>query len=174
MSIEIAEAKDSSEIMELYKRVVDAVNKSSIKLGWNTDVYPDEAFVDDAIEASEMFVVKDGGKIIAAAVVNESVNDEYSQVDWDIKDEDAKIATIHALATDPEYRGHSVSDMFLSDIETYCKDHGYKAIHLDVIDTNIPGYRLYMRNGYREIECIDMYYEVVGNRKFAMMEKVLK
>lgn len=172
MNMEIAETKDIAETMKLYKKVVDVVNKSSIKLGWNTDVYPDEVFVTTSIAASEMFIIRDNGKIIAAAVVNESVNDEYSQVDWDIKDEDAKIATIHALATDPEYRGHSVSDMFLLNIENYCREKGYRAIHLDVIDTNIPGYKLYMRNGYREVDCIDMYYEVVGHRKFAMMEKV--
>ena len=47
------------------------------------------------------------------------------------------------------------------------------AIHLDVIDTNIPAYKLYTRNGYKEADCIKMYYEVVGTCKFWMLEKVL-
>ena len=60
----------------------------------------------------------------------------------------------------------------MADIDEYCKQRGELAIHLDVIDTNIPAYKLYTRNGYKEIDCIKMYYEVVGTREFWMLEKV--
>jgi ribosomal protein S18 acetylase RimI-like enzyme len=73
----------------------------------------------------------------------------------------------------PDKQGTKVSYSFLKDIEDHCRKKGDVAIHLDVIDTNIPAYKLYIRNGYTEAACIKMYYEVVGTREFWMMEHVL-
>jgi len=168
-----ANISDIEEIMTLYKRVVETVNKTTIKLGWNTETYPDEVFIKTAIEAHEMVILRDEDRIIAAGVVNHNMNKEYDDIDWMVKGPRDKISTIHALATDPDHRGKKTSDQFLSELEAYCKESGDLAIHLDVIDTNIPAYKLYLRNGYTEAACVKMYYEVVGTREFWMMEKVL-
>lgn len=161
------------EIFSLYKYVVEEVNKSTVKLGWNTDVYPDRTFIENAIKNGEMLCVFEEDKIIAAAVVNRNVIEEYKSVDWKIKEPAEKISTIHALTVSPDFRGKKVSSFFVEKISGYCKQNGDVAIHLDVIDTNIPAYKLYIRSDYEEIANIEMYYEVVGTRKFWMMEKSL-
>ena len=120
-----------------------------------------------------MFILRKDGRIVAAAAVNRKVNPEYDEIDWKIKGPPSKISTRHALAVSPDMRGGSISYEMLSDIEKYCRERGDTAIHLDVIDTNIPAYKLYTRNGYKEADCIKMYYEVVGTREFWMLEKVL-
>lgn len=171
--MEFAIRKDSKEILNLYKAVVDEVNRSTIKLGWNTEIYPNEEFINKAIDNNEMCILRDNNQIIAAAVVNHNVNEEYNDIDWKIKAPGSKIATIHALAVLPGKRGGNASYVILSEIEDFCRKQGDVAIHLDVIDTNIPAYKLYIRNGYTEVACIKMYYEVVGTREFWMMEKIL-
>lgn len=171
--MEIAKIDNLYEILELYKSVIDSVNKTNIKLGWNIDIYPNYDFVKSAIENEEMLVVKDNGLIVAVAVVNHNMNMEYNDIDWKFKSPMNEISTIHALATLPTYRNKTISDSVLSNIESYCIARGDKAIHLDVIDTNIPAYKLYTRNGYEMIEQIKMYYEVVGTREFWMFEKLL-
>ena len=171
--MEFANISDIEAIMALYKRVVETVNKTNIKLGWNTELYPDEEFVKKAIQGRKMIILRDENRIVAAGVVNHDMNKEYDDIDWEVKEPKEKISTIHAFATDPDYRGKKTSDKLLSEIHAYCKENGDLAIHLDVIDTNIPAYKLYIRNGYAEADCIKMYYEVVGMRKFWMMEKVL-
>lgn len=173
MIMELARPGDSGEILGLYREVIDKVNRSSVKLGWNTEIYPDRSFVEDSIRNGEMCIMRDGVRIIAAAVVNHNVNPEYDDIDWEIKEPSDRIATIHALAVLPEMQGSKVSYLLLSEIEDYCRARGDIAIHLDVIDTNIPAYKLYIRNGYREVSCIRMFYEVVGTRQFWMMEHVL-
>lgn len=170
--MEFADIKYKDEILEFYRYVVEEVNKSTVKLGWNVDTYPNAEFVGAAIEKGEMCILRQDGKIIAAAVVNHTVNDEYDEIDWEVKVPKEKIATIHALAVSPKCRGSKTSYEFLRDIEAFCKSNGDFAIHLDVIDTNIPAYKLYIRNGYTEVDCIRMFYEVVGTREFWMMEKV--
>ncbi len=171
--IEFATSADAKEIYELYKVVIEEVNKTSVSLGWNIDVYPDDAFISQSIENKEMCIIRKDGKIVAVAVVNHKVNPEYDDIDWRVKGPKEKIATIHALTVAPDVRGSKISYRMLEDIDEYCKSQGDVAIHLDVIDTNIPAYKLYTRNGYTEVDCIKMFYEVVGTREFWMMERVL-
>ena len=171
--MEFARREDAKEILDLYSLVIEKVNASTVRLGWNIEIYPDRSFIDEAIAAGEMCILRKDDRIAAAAVVNHKVNPEYDEIDWEIKGPPSKIATIHALAVAPDMRGGSLSYAMLADIERYCRDCGDLAVHLDVIDTNIPAYKLYMRNGYTEVDCIKMYYEVVGTREFWMLEKVL-
>ena len=170
---ESARAEDRGKILSLYKSAIEKVNTTSVKLGWNINTYPDEGFIDTAIAQNEMYIMRDGKDIIAAGVVNHRVNPEYDDVDWKVKGPKEKIATIHALAVSPYKQGSGVGKAFLKDIDDICKASGDVAIHLDVIDTNVPAYKMYIGDGYNEVSCIKMYYEVVGTREFWMMEKLL-
>jgi len=170
---ELAKAEDRDKILRLYESAIEKVNTTSVKLGWNINSYPNESFIDSAITNNEMYVMRDGEDIIASGVVNHRVNPEYDDVDWEVKGPKERIATIHALAVVPDKQGSGVGKLFLKDIDDICKRNGDVAIHLDVIDTNIPAYKMYIGDGYNEVSCIKMYYEVVGTREFWMMEKVL-
>ncbi len=170
---ELAKAEDKCKILRLYEAAIEKVNTTSVKLGWNIKTYPDENFVDSALSKNEMYVMRDGNEIIAACVVNHNVNPEYDDVDWMVKGPKEKIATIHTLAVTPSRQGSGVGKAFLKEIDDICRENGDLAIHLDVIDTNVPAYNMYIGDGYNEVSCIKMYYEVVGTREFWMMEKVL-
>lgn len=173
MNMELAKPADESRIFDMYKAVVDKVNTTTVKLGWNTDVYPDKTFIHNAVSNGEMCIIREDDRIVAAAVVNHTVIPEYDDVAWEMKAPRDKIATIHALAVAPDKQGTRLSYTFLKDIEDHLREKGDLAVHLDVIDTNIPAYKLYLRNGYNEIDRLPMYYEVVGSRLFWMMEHIL-
>ena len=171
--MQFAKPSDIAEIVELYRLVIDEVNKTDIRLGWNIEEYPSEEFVIQAVSDGQMVIQRQNGQLVAAAVVNHTVNDEYDEIAWQVSGPKRALATIHALAVHPACRGGKVSGRMLADIEDYCRQQGDKAIHLDVIDTNVPAYKLYLRNGYTEAACISMFYSVVGTRQFWMMERVL-
>ena len=168
-----AKQQEVDKILAFYRKVIDAVNQTDVKLGWNIEIYPNREFVEEAVEKGQMCILAADGEILAAAVVNHTVNKEYDAIGWKVRTPESKIATIHALATLPSCRGKQTADSFLTQIESYCKSQGDLAIHLDVIDTNVPAYKMYLRNGYSERDCVEMYYEVVGTREFWMLEKVL-
>ena len=171
--MEIATYDDETGILDLYRDVIEKVNTTTVRLGWNIEEYPDKSFVHTAISRNEMVILRENERIIAAAVVNHTVIPGYDEIQWEVNAPKEKLATIHALAVVPDKQGDRVSYAFLADIEEFCRSNGDKAIHLDVIDTNIPAYKLYLRNGFKEIACTQMYYEVVGSRDFWMMEKIL-
>lgn len=170
----IATYDDEPEILDLYKAVIEKVNTTSVRLGWNIEVYPNQTFVHNAIANDEMVILREDDQIVAAAVVNHTVTPEYDNIKWEISGPKDKLATIHALAVAPDKQGSRMSYEFLEDIVGFCRSNGDIAIHLDVIDTNIPAYKLYLRNGFKEIDYTQMYYEVVGDRHFWMMERILK
>lgn len=171
--MEKAVAKDIPEIYDLYRSVIEAVNRTDIKLGWNIEMYPNLNFIEETVANGEMLIIRAQNRIVAVAVVNNKVNDEYNKIDWHIKEPCKKIFTVHALATAPDCRGTGLSKDFIEEIKSYCKNNGGVAIHLDVIDTNIPAYKLYTRNGFLEKAEIKMFYEVVGLRNFWMLECIL-
>lgn len=173
MNFTIAKNEDISAIMNLYEQVINHVNTTNIKLGWNIDIYPNKAFVEAAVIAGECLIAREDNTVLACSVVNNIVNDEYSLINWQIKEPSTQIATIHALCVSPEYRGKTLSYDFLNYNEQICKERGNLAIHLDVIDSNISAFKLYSKNKYKLIKEIEMYYEVVGTRKFSMFEKIL-
>ena len=98
MKMYIAAHEDKSEILALYKDVIDHVNRSSIRLGWNIDIYPDPGFIYHEVDNRTMLIWREDSRIIAAAAADHTVNPEYDSVDWDIKEPKDKISTIHALA----------------------------------------------------------------------------
>ena len=80
--MESAMWEDAQEILDLYSLVIDVVNASTVRLGWNVEIYPDRLFIEKAIAAGEMFILRKDGRIVAAAAVNRKVNPEYDEIDW--------------------------------------------------------------------------------------------
>lgn len=160
------------EIMSVYERAVEAVNRGPVKLGWNTEVYPNREFVQTAIENGWMVTLMDEEKVVGTSVINYNVIPEYDLVPWQVAEPKEKISTIHALAIDPSLWGTGCSEQFVTMILDYCKSQGDIANHMDVIDTNSFAKSLYLKCGFTCVQELDMYYEVVGTRSFSMMEYV--
>lgn len=174
MTLRKAESSESEieQIFSLYKEVVMAVEKTPVKLGWNTDSYPSIEWVRECTSKGEMLIYLDDEKIVGACAVNYCVNEEYNLIDWKIKSPAEKISTIHAFCVDPLLWGKGISLSFLKEVIEYCRKNGDAANHLDVIDTNDKAMKLYKKAGFEEIDRIEMFYEVVGTRKFWMLEYV--
>lgn len=173
MNFKIAKKEDIAGIMKLYEQVINHVNTTNIRLGWDIDIYPNKAFIEAAVDGGECLIAMEDNSVLACSVVNNIVNEEYSLIDWEIKEPVNEIATIHALCVSPECRGKKLSYDFLRYNEQICKERGNVSIHLDVIDSNISAFKLYSHNGYKFVKEIEMYYEVVGTRNFSMFEKIL-
>lgn len=172
MKIKIAEKSQVAQIFSLYEKVIEAVRKTSVNLGWNTESYPSLEWIADCVSKKEILVFCDEEKILGACAVNYSVNEEYDQIDWKVKSPKEKISTIHAFCVSPELWRSGVSSAFLKEVLEYCRKNGDVANHLDVIDTNEKALKLYKNCGFEERARIEMFYEVVGARQFWMLEYV--
>ena len=57
--MEFAKLSDETEIINLYKEVIESVSLTEVRLGWNIDIYPDATFINSAISKGEMCVIRD-------------------------------------------------------------------------------------------------------------------
>lgn len=175
MALISAAAEEIDEIIEFYDNISSTVKERKVvNLGWTKGVYPNREFVAAAISGNELYICRDeaDNSIVAAAVMNYRVNEEYELIDWRVKTPKDKISTIHALAVSPKYWGKGYSREFLKLLLEECRRKGDIANHLDVIDTNETALKLYLDMGFELIKEIEMYYEVVGTRHFSMMEYI--
>lgn len=172
MNLKIADSSQIDEIFSLYKAVVEGVAKTSVNLGWNIETYPSYEWIADCVSKNELLIFCDEEKIVGACAVNYTVNEEYNLIDWKVKEPAEKISTIHGFCVDPALWGKGTSSAFLKEVIEYCRKNGDAANHLDVIDTNDKAMKLYVKAGFEERDRIEMYYEVVGTRKFWMLEYV--
>ena len=172
MNLRVAEHPDIDAIFLLYKAVIEAVDKTPVKLGWRIDQYPSFEWITDCVAKHEMLVFCDGGKIAGAACVNYLGNECYARVSWKVTEPADKISTIHGFCVDPALWRSGVSSAFLKEILAWCRKNGDAAIHLDVIDTNDKAMKMYIKAGFEERAVMDMFYEVVGTRSFWMLEYI--
>ena len=172
MKLQIANRTQINQIFSLYKSVVEAVSKTSVKLGWNAEIYPSLEWIKETVSKNEMLIFSEGENIIGACCVNHIVNDEYKLVDWRVKEPENKISTIHAFCIHPDYWGKGENIAFLNEVLSWCRKNGDAANHLDVIDTNDKAVKMYLKAGFELRTIIEMYYEVVGTRKFSMLEYI--
>lgn len=172
MTIKKADSSQIEKIFSLYKDVVLGVSKTTVNLGWNTDIYPSLEWIVECVSKDEMLIYCEDEKIIGACSVNYTVNDEYKQIDWQIKNPENRISTIHAFCVHPDFWGKGTSFSFLKEVLKICRANGDIANHIDVIDTNEKAEKFYLKAGFKEIDRVEMFYEVVGTRKFWMLEYV--
>ena len=55
--MEFAKLSDETEIINLYKEVIESVNLTEVRLGWNIDIYPDATFINSAISKGALFPI---------------------------------------------------------------------------------------------------------------------
>ena len=53
MKLQIADKSQIEQIFSLYKDVVEAVAKTSVRLGWNTDIYPSREWIEEEVSKNE-------------------------------------------------------------------------------------------------------------------------
>ena len=172
LNLKIADTSQINQILELYKVVIEGVAKTSVKLGWNVNIYPSLEWITEHVSKKEMLIFCDAENIIGACSVNYSVNEKYNLVDWKIKEPKEKISSIHAFCVNPIFWRTGISRAFLEAVIAYCRNNGDVANHLDVIDTNDKAKKLYLKVGYEQRDEIEMFHECVGTRIFTMMEYV--
>ena len=66
----------------IYDRILTQEEQGLAVIGWVRGVYPTEQTARDALEAGELFVLEEDGKVAAAAKINQEQVPEYAGAQW--------------------------------------------------------------------------------------------
>jgi GNAT superfamily N-acetyltransferase len=172
MKYEKASLEDLSEVIALYNNCKSYLLKNGIyQWGEWGDYYPNSEYLRNSILDKEMFVLKNGSKIIGAVILDEKQSKEWENIDW--INSDGKTLVIHALVIDPIHQNKGFGKVLLLFCEQYAKDNKYLSIRLDSFKKNDISNRLYQSNGYKNLGTVIFDMKPENNKEYYCYEKIL-
>lgn len=156
ISIKLCAKNDIAQIGEFYDDVVKYLTEHINYPRWMYKIYPSTPFVQEMTEAQCQFVCYGDNGIVGAFVLNEDKQNEYDTVNWSAQLHANEYLVCHALATAPSLHGQGIGAQIVQYMIDYAKQHGYKAIRLDVVPDNYPAKKLYEKFGFRFVGDYDL------------------
>lgn len=168
-----AQSGEYEKVRSFYRSLISAMKDAEYEPGWEIDVYPAPAFLQESIAGGALYVGELDGKTAACMVVNQQCNEGYRKIDWPSHADPKECMVIHALGVHPDFAGHGLAKQMVQKAVSLAKDAGMKAVRLDVLGGNLPAEKLYEGQGFRKVQTIPMYYEDTGWTDYEGYELVL-
>lgn len=79
MLVRKAVPADIPAVTAIYEALLDREERGELSTGWTRGVYPTEQTALDALAAGTLYVLEDGGRVAAAAKLDQNQMAQYSQ-----------------------------------------------------------------------------------------------
>ncbi len=113
MNIREATTQDIDAITQIYDHIHDEEEAGRMTTGWHRGIYPIRATAETAVFLGDMFVLEDGGNLLAAGRINQQQVAEYARIKWLYDSPDDKIWVLHTLVVEPSAKGKGYARAFL-------------------------------------------------------------
>lgn len=172
LNIRQAVPGDMPAILELYDGITDRFQAQvgNTGLGWRRGVYPIEADFQKAIDAGTLYVGELEGALAAGMVLTQGTDKTYGNPPWRVDAADGETAVIHTLGVSPALSGRGLALEMIQGAVAVARERGWKALRLDVLDSNAAAQRLYERAGFVYIETKQIWYKSTGLASFLLYE----
>ena len=146
MKLRLANISDLPKLKNIFRKIVDNMNKSNIPI-WD-EIYPCEFLAND-IKNSCLYVLEKNNDIVSAFALNSTHSGE-PYVKW--KNTQAKVLYIDRLGVNVDYLRKGIGDMMINNAINLGKNNGVKYLRLFVVDINKPAINLYTKNGFKQVD----------------------
>lgn len=164
---------DLAAVSAIYGRVHDAEEAGGTTTGWLREVYPTAATAQGALERGELFVMEEGGAVVAAAILNQVQVPEYADCPWAYDAPPDQVMVLHTLVVDPLAAGRGYGRAFVAYYEDYARAHGCRYLRMDTNEKNTRARALYAHLGYREPGIVDCEFNGIPGVRLVCLEKKL-
>lgn len=115
--------------------------------------YPSTEIIEDDIKNKALYVLEDGGRIIASISLLEEEPESVKDLEW----EKERSCFLVRLCVAPGYQGKGIGEQVMKRISLVAKKKGFKATHHLAAEVNKAANRLYKRMGYKDLGSIHIY-----------------
>ena len=161
---------DLEAVAALYDKAVLHLTNTVNYPKWEYKVYPSRESVKKAISDGVQYMCVEDGAVLGAFILNDNPQGDYGSGDWKADLKDGEYLVIHTLAVDPDSQGCGIGKFMVKYCIDYAREHGFKAIRLDVVPENIPARRLYERLGFTFAGAKDLKRDIEDIPTFALYE----
>jgi len=166
MTITKALKKDVLELLVVTKACAKAMIANGI-YQWNENYPSYEAFEKD-IELNQLWVLKEGRRIIGSVVISDIIDEEYKAIHW--LTPNTNNSYIHRLAIHPDYQGKGLAQKLMDFAESYSKENNFISVRLDTFSMNERNNIFYQKRGYQKLG--DVYFPKQSEHPFHCYELV--
>lgn len=101
-----------------------------------------------ALDADDLFVMEEGGAVVAAARINKIQVPVYADVPWRYPDvPDEQVMVLHTLVVEPACSGKGYGTKFVAFYEDYARENGCPYLRMDTNARNKGGAEAVRRSG---------------------------
>ncbi len=173
MRIRKAQADDVAGVDAIYQRLHDGEEQGRTTTGWVRGVYPTAATAQAALERDELFVLEDGGQILAAAILNQTQVPEYALCPWKHPAPENEVMVLHTLVVDPAAQGKGYGRAFVDYYERYARERGCRYLRMDTNLRNQAARRMYAKLGFDEPGVVNCTFNGIAGVELVCLEKRL-
>ena len=147
-----ATLSDLEQIAAIYDHIHTEEEAGRATVGWVRGVYPTRQTALDAIQAGDMFVAEENGRLVATAKINQEQVPEYAEAAWTQDAPPEQVMVLHTLVVDPQAKGRGYGSRFVDFYESYALEHGCRYLRMDTNERNASARALYRNLGYQAKE----------------------
>lgn len=164
---------DIPAVASIYDKLHTEEEAGRATIGWIRGVYPTEDTARTALDRDDLFVLEDGGKIVGAAIINQTQVDAYEGGQWQYEAGAAEVMVLHTLVIDPDTAGRGFGKQFVAFYEDYARKNGCKALRMDTNSRNTRARAMYQALGYREVGIVPCVFNGIEGVELVLLEKTL-
>lgn len=168
-----AQESDIAGIAEIYERIHDCEESGSAVIGWIRGVYPTGKTAEDALRRGDLFVMKDGGRLVASAVINQVQMDAYRHAAWKYDAKDEEVMVLHCLVVDPREKSRGCGRAFVAFYESCAKSRGCRYLRMDTNALNTRARELYRTLRYEETGIVSCVFNGIPDVRLVCLEKAI-
>ena len=168
-----AEICDIARINEIYDALHAEEEAGRAVIGWARGVYPTRETARAAVDAEDMFVLEEDGRILAAARINQYQGPEYDGARWSFDAPPNEVLVLHTLVVSPRFGGRGYGTKFVHYYEDCARHRGCPFLRMDTNAVNAAARSLYRKLGYREACVVPCEFNGIPNVQLVCLDKRL-
>lgn len=168
-----AVASDIPAVAAIYERIHDAEEQGRTAIGWRRNVYPTAGTAQAALDRGDLFVLEADGRVVAAAILNQTQVPEYADCLWAHPADPSQVMVLHTLVVDPLTQGKGYGRAFVAFYEDYARAHGCPFLRMDTNAKNLAARRMYAKLGFSEPGVVSCTFNGIPGVALVCLEKYL-
>lgn len=172
--IRLAKKEELPCVAEIYEQIHGEIEKGVATVGWIRGVYPTLKTAEEAFCKGELYLLEEGGEILAAAKINQAQEKEYALVDWLYSAEPNEVLVMHTLVVSPKAEGRGLGRQLIAFYEALAKEQGCKVLRIDTNEKNLRARALYQSLGFREAGVVPCTFNGIPNVPLVCLEKKIQ
>ena len=175
MEIRKCAVSEAAAVGEFYDATVKFMEDNGVNYPkWIYKVFPTTDYAVEAARAGNQFICADGEEILAAFVLSENPEGDYSKGAWSQDLKVGEFLVIHALAVTPQFQRRGLGKKIIEFCTNYAVEKKYRALRLDIVPTNFPAQKLYETCGFNFVGAADLGREFSVIPQFFCYERNLQ